>query len=127
MGLLEGRLQPGDHVFVLAGNIHPLILRALRRYADTWQAVGECFLFPFMDGMGLDNRDTFDAQFDRISSREDVRAIKGKERNPRWSEVEEQAGGPWRWPLIEWNTRRYSLKRTSRMLLSEKILLSGCR
>jgi len=42
-------LEPGDHIFVVAGNSHPVILRPSKKYADTWHAVAECYPRGFMD------------------------------------------------------------------------------
>jgi len=101
MGMTQAHVQPGDHVFIVAGNSHPVILRPSSRYSDTWTAVGECYLGRFMDGEGLGNRDVFEAHFEHISAHEGLRALKETERNPRWDEVEEQCVGPWRWLLVE--------------------------
>lgn len=101
MGMTQATLEPGDHVFIVSGNSHPVILRPSRKFANTWRAVGECFLNSFMDGKGLDNRDIFEAQLEHINGQEPIKAIKGTERNPAWDKVEGKAGGPWKWLLVE--------------------------
>lgn len=41
IGLAPMNIRTGDHIFVIAGNSHPVVLRPSAKYADTWNAVGE--------------------------------------------------------------------------------------
>ena len=53
VGMTLSNVEAGDHIFIAAGNSHPVILRPSKKYADTWHAVGECYLHAFMDGAGV--------------------------------------------------------------------------
>jgi hypothetical protein len=94
-------VQAGDHIFVVAGNSHPIILRPSKKYADTWHAVGECYLHSFMDGAGVKNIKLC-AQFEKfLYADATLQSLKGTERNPRWDEVTGQPDGLWKWLLVE--------------------------
>jgi Heterokaryon incompatibility protein (HET) len=101
IGMTQKNVQAGDHIFILAGNSHPIILRPSEKYADTWHAVGECYVQNLMDGEGVSNM-TRCAEVEKLLySRPEVQKIKGIERNPRWDEITEQPDGLWKWLLVE--------------------------
>jgi hypothetical protein len=101
IGMTQINVQAGDHIFVVAGNSHPIILRPSKKYADTWHAVGECYLHSFMDGAGVKNIKLC-AQFEKfLYADAALQSLKGTERNPIWDEVTEQPDGLWKWLLVE--------------------------
>jgi hypothetical protein len=106
VGMAPDNLQLGDHIFIVSGNSHPVILRPSKKYADTWNAVGECYLHEFMHGFGLDRLAFFSDTKALEYRREVLRVLPdvepaGVEKNPRWDEITEQRDGSWQWLLIE--------------------------
>ncbi|KAJ3547684.1 hypothetical protein NM208_g1397 [Fusarium decemcellulare] len=101
IGMTQNNVEAGDHIFIVAGNSYPVILRPSKTYADTWQAVSECYLHAFMDGLGVEMMATC-AQVEQISyGNPAVKKLKGTERNPRQDEITEQPDGLWKWLLVE--------------------------
>ena len=54
-----------------------------------------------MDGAGMLNVDKYRFLDGILSKDPALQALKGTDRNPRWDEITEQPGEPWRWLLIE--------------------------
>jgi len=101
IGMTQLNIEAGDHIFIIAGNSHPVILRPSKKYADTWQAVGECYLHSFMDGQALMNRQLCAGLQEHLYADPAVKNIKGTERNPRWNEIIGEPEKSWEWILIE--------------------------
>ena len=101
IGITQSNVEPGDHVFIAAGNSHPIILRPSKKYANTWHAVGECYLHGFMDGLGVMNMEFCAMVEESVCAIPAVQAMKGTEKNPRWDEITDRPDGLWKWLLIE--------------------------
>jgi hypothetical protein len=101
IGMSQNNVELEDHIFIIAGNSHPVILRPSANYADTWHAVAECYLQGFMDGEGITYMHVGTEYEKEISAHPIIQAMKGTERNPRWDEITEEPGGLWKWLLIE--------------------------
>jgi len=101
IGLTQSNVEAGHHIFIAAGNNHPIVLRPSKKYADTWQVVSECYLHAFMDGAGMLNVDKYRFLDGILSKDPALQALKGTDRNPRWGEITEQPGETWRWLLTE--------------------------
>jgi hypothetical protein len=94
-------LEPGDHIFVVAGNSHPVILRPSKKYADTWHAVAECYPRGFMDDQPVWNMPTCARLEKVLYAMPLVQNLKGTERNPRCDEIKDEPDGLWKWHSIE--------------------------
>jgi hypothetical protein len=101
IGMTQENVQAGDHIFVVAGNSHPIILRPSKQYADTWHAVGECYLHGFMDGAGVANMKVSAELEKALYADSNIQGLKGTERNPRWNEITEQPDELGKWLLVE--------------------------
>lgn len=101
IGITQPNVQLGDHIFIVAGNSHPIILRPSKKYADTWQVVGECYLHGFMDGLGVMSMELCATVEKTVCADPDIQALKGTEKNPRWDEITAKPDGLWKWLLIE--------------------------
>lgn len=101
IGMTHADLDSGDHVFIVAGSSHPIILRPSKRYADTWQAVAECYLHGFMDGAGVSSIEICAKVEDMLHKSVNLKNLKGAERNPRQDEITEEPDGLWKWLLVE--------------------------
>ncbi|CZT05608.1 uncharacterized protein RCO7_10408 [Rhynchosporium graminicola] len=101
MGMAQGYPEPGDHIFAVAGNSHPVILRPSEFYADTWLAVGECHVTGLMYGEIMPHKKHFSDLQQNLYARSEVQNIKGGRRNPRWEEVSAKPDDPWEWLLVE--------------------------
>lgn len=98
----QAKIEAGDSIFIVAGNSHPIILRPSKRYADTWHAVGECYLHGFMDGAGVVNIKLCEKMEKTLGAHPTVQAMKGVEKNPRWDELGGQLPSDgWKWLLVE--------------------------
>ncbi|KAI4648833.1 uncharacterized protein J4E79_009905 [Alternaria viburni] len=100
-GMAPMHAKVGDHVFIISGNTHPVLLRPSKRYADTWRPVGECYMHDMMKGEAFKFWDYLKERMNFGEDIPEIQALKGTEKNPRWNEVEEQPEGPWKWLLIE--------------------------
>jgi len=102
--MAQKNVQPRDHIFIVSGNSHPVILRPSNKYANTWHAVGECYLHGFMHGEAVQNIAAF-AEAARwlgaLEAKPEIQSLKGTERNPRCDEITEQPDGLWKWLLLE--------------------------
>ncbi|KAK4102215.1 HET-domain-containing protein [Parathielavia hyrcaniae] len=101
IGMGGSNMAAGDHVFVVEGNSHPVLLRPSKRYANTWRAVSECYVHGFMDGEGDDCREGLAGIQRELHEQPAVREMLGTERNPRWDEVNEECEDGWQWILVE--------------------------
>jgi hypothetical protein len=101
VGMSQINVEAGDHIFIVSGNSHPVILRPSQKYADTWHAVGECYLHAFMDGAGVRNINICSKFRDFIYQDPAIKGMKGTARNPRLDEIDEEPGEGWQWLLIE--------------------------
>ena len=101
LGMAQENARVGDHIFIVSGNSHPVILRLSKKYADTWHAVGECYLHDFMYGSAVQNMEIFAEAAKFWDAQPEIQSLKSTERNPRWDEITEQPDGLWKWLLIE--------------------------
>lgn len=101
LGMAQENAQVGDYIFIVSGNSHPVILRPSKKYADTWHAVGECYLHDFMYGSAVQNMEIFAEAAKFLDAQPEIQPLKSTERNPRWDEITEQPDGLWKWLLIE--------------------------
>jgi hypothetical protein len=101
LGMAEENVRVGDHIFIVSGNSYPVILRPSKKYADTWHAVGECYLHDLMYGEAVHNMKFFAEAARAADSNPEIQSFKGTERNPCWDEIAEQPDGLWKWLLIE--------------------------
>jgi hypothetical protein len=105
LGMAPDNVQLGDHIFIVSGNSHPVILRPSKRFANTWRAVGECYLDGYIDGGAVRSIDEFayieELHEALLKTLPDMPSERGSKINPCWDEILEQVNGLWKWILIE--------------------------
>jgi hypothetical protein len=102
IGLAENNIQSGDHIVIVAGNSHPVVLRPHKTYADTWHAVSECHMNLWMHGQAVEWIDTCNTAAANFRTIPAIEAIRGRSRNPLWSEVNSSSlEKGWSFLLIE--------------------------
>jgi hypothetical protein len=105
LGMAPDNVQLGDHIFIVSGSSHPVILRPSKRFANTWRAVGECYLDGYMDGGAVRSIDEFayieELHEALLKTLPDMPSERGSKINHCWDEILEQVNGLWKWILIE--------------------------